>query len=204
MGAVGDDFYVAMLASLGAPATPNTLQLCRDWQRFEGGSAAWNPWNTTQWAQGATEYNGAGVKDYPDEATGISATVSTLRNGYYPSVVHAFAVDLPGHEWGLSAAIVDQINIWGTHGFAAYLRGIATPPLPPPAAKQEDDVDYVIIATQDAQGQSEGAYLVHAPSGAASGIVADNAPTVPHVTMTADGYNTFVGQLQVHAAKGGA
>ena len=133
MGTVGDDFYTAVLRSLGAPVTPNTLQLCRDWQRFEGGSASWNPWNTTSWAPGATDYNSAHVRNYPDEATGISATVSTLRNGYYPDVVVALQSDRPEDTWGEDAAIIGQINIWGTHGFAAYLQTLHPTPPPPPS-----------------------------------------------------------------------
>lgn len=156
MGAVGDDFYAAVLNSLGAPVTPNNLQLCRQWQAYEGGSALWNPWNTTQWAQGATEYNSAHVRNFPDEQTGISATVSTLRNGYYPSIVATFTADLPESEWGLNPAILNEINLWGTHGFAAYLQSIAQSapgPTPAPSPNSGGKQRVVILNVDNNGGQ---------------------------------------------------
>src|SRR5258706_11254188 len=57
------------------------------WQACEGGSATWNPINTTQPEPGATNYNSVGVKNYPDKATGIRGTATTLTNGYYPGIV---------------------------------------------------------------------------------------------------------------------
>lgn len=191
MGQVDDGFYAAVLQAIAAPATPNTLQLCRDWQRFEGGSAAWNPWNTTQWAVGATVYNSAGVKNYPDEATGEHATAATLTNGYYPDVLAALQHDLPAYEWGLNPAITDQIDTWGTHGFAAYLRGIATPPSP--LTGGHDSVNTVVIHITDAGGQ----YVVDGDGSAypANGTYADAIP------MTAADYNTFVAGRQAFVSR---
>lgn len=182
MGAVGDDFYRAVLNSLGAPVTPNTLQICRDWQSYEGGSASWNPWNTTQWAPGATEYNDAHVRNYPDEGTGIGATVSTLRNGYYPDVVRALVADLPESEWGLSPAILGQINTWGTHGFADHLAQIAKPE--PTHTRRHIMSDTVVVHVTDAGGQ----YIVDG-DGATWPANGDYAEAVP---MTAADYNALV------------
>lgn len=151
MGAVDDSFYAAVLQAIAAPATPNTLRLCRTWQGYEGGSAAWNPWNTTQWAVGATVYNSAGVKNYPDETTGIHATAATLTNDYYPSIVAAFRDDLPAEQWGLIPAILNEIDLWGTHGFAAYLAQIAQQP--PKPHKGEPMLTTIVVHVTDAGGQ---------------------------------------------------
>ena len=51
--------------------------------RAEGGTAANNPWNTTEPWPGATDYNSAGVKNYRTGSDGIRATLATLRNGHY-------------------------------------------------------------------------------------------------------------------------
>ena len=84
------------------------------WQRAEGGSARFNAWNTTEPWPGATDYNSAHVKNYPNAYAGTAATVATLYNGNYPRMVHCFRY--PGR---LSAqAIVGQCAVefdrWGT------------------------------------------------------------------------------------------
>lgn len=57
------------------------------WQRAEGGSASFNPLNTTQPLQGASNYNGVGVRNYPSAQAGLAATKQTLLNGHYNSIV---------------------------------------------------------------------------------------------------------------------
>lgn len=182
MGAVDDSFYSSVLNLIGAPLTQNTLQLCRDWQRFEGGSAAWNPWNTTQWAVGATVYNSAGVKNYPDEATGEHATAATLTNGYYPDVLAALQHDLPAYEWGMNPAIINEINLWGTHGFAAYLAQIAQQP--PKPHKGEPMLTTIVVHVIDAGGQ----YVVDG-DGSTYPANGDYPNAVP---MNANDYNALI------------
>lgn len=183
MGAVGDDFYSSVLNLIGAPVTPNTLTLCRTWQGYEGGSAAWNPWNTTQWAEGATTYNSAGVKNYPDEATGEMATANTVRNGYYPDVLAAFRADLPMNQWGNSAAIIAQINTWGTHGFAAYLQSIAKQSAKPTG--DHDVFNTVVVHITDAGG---GQLLVDS-DGTSYGANGEYANPIP---LSSDDFNKLV------------
>ena len=69
---------------------PATWKMWAAWARAEGGHAAYNPWNTTEPWPGATQYNTAGVKNYPTGAAGVAATVKTLTNGYYPGLVRDF------------------------------------------------------------------------------------------------------------------
>lgn len=52
------------------------------WQRAEGGTASFNPWNTTQDWAGATIYNSIGVRNYASREDGIAATVTTMEYGY--------------------------------------------------------------------------------------------------------------------------
>lgn len=122
MSAVGDDFYQEVMSGIGAGWSPNIAKLCQDWQRHEGGNADWNPWNTTQGAPGARDYNSVHVRIYPDRETGIHATVRTLRNGHYPAIVQAFVDDLPEAEWGRNEDILAQLGVWGTANWAAELR----------------------------------------------------------------------------------
>lgn len=76
-----------LLQMIGAPSTPSTLGAFADWMKAEGGTASYNPFNTTEDAPGATDYNGVGVKNYPSLNAGISATANTLLNGHYQKLV---------------------------------------------------------------------------------------------------------------------
>jgi hypothetical protein len=87
------------------------VRLLTAWQRAEGGSADFNPLNTTMSVPGATLYNKAGVRNYPDELAGLAATLLTLRLAYYRKVVASLRSMLlassPGiHTWGTSVATV--------------------------------------------------------------------------------------------------
>jgi cytochrome c peroxidase len=95
----------------------------------EGGTAAFNPWNTTLWMPGATAYNTFGnnehVYNYPNAAVGIVATVDTLTNGYYPAILTHFKA---GQD-GLGVCEAVDASRWGTHGAAATYRRLY--PAPP-------------------------------------------------------------------------
>lgn len=76
-----------LLRKLHAPYWRGNRRLLSAWATAEGGSARFNPLNTTEPWPGATDYNSAGVKNYPSGADGIAATYRTLVNGYYPGIV---------------------------------------------------------------------------------------------------------------------
>jgi hypothetical protein len=87
-----DAFYALVLSGLGAPINQVNLGVLRAWQKAEGGSASWNPFNTTKTAPGATAYNsnnGHPVRNYTSESQGVAATVATLKLGYYKAIVAA-------------------------------------------------------------------------------------------------------------------
>jgi hypothetical protein len=76
-----------LLAVLGATTRPENLRLLDAWQRAEGGAAKWNPLNTTFALPGASDYNSAGVKNYPRPVWGVCATALTITNGNYGGIV---------------------------------------------------------------------------------------------------------------------
>ena len=99
---------------------PQVWKVWAAWQRAEGGTAAYNAWNTTEPWPGSWPYNYEPdgvtplVRNYPSASAGTAATVATLYNGNYPRMVHCFRY--PGR---LSAqAIVSQCAVefdrWGT------------------------------------------------------------------------------------------
>jgi hypothetical protein len=84
-------WVTAFLSALGAPASAANTASMTDWISHEGtfGSGATNnPLNTTEPGYGSTsEFNSDGVRNYPTEQDGISATIATLNNGDYPDIL---------------------------------------------------------------------------------------------------------------------
>lgn len=110
-----DSFYAEVLRGIGAPVNDLNLSVLRAWQRAEGGTSSWNPFNTTMPAKGATRYgsNSAGVKNYTSREQGIDATVRTIKQGYYRNVVAALKQSNPT---GAIAAIIASPWAGGHYG----------------------------------------------------------------------------------------
>ena len=94
-------------------ASKETVKLFEAWARAEGGTAQWNPLNTTEPMLGATDYNKAGVKNYPTPIHGIAATALTLQLEPY----HSLWIDL--QHGGYTAVQLAKRNAhcfdtWGT------------------------------------------------------------------------------------------
>ena len=83
-------FLTDVLKGLGV-SSPNSSQIkfMKAWRQHEGAKATYNPFNTTQRASGATNYNGVGVKNYTNRAQGLKATLDTLNNGRYSAIITA-------------------------------------------------------------------------------------------------------------------
>jgi murein DD-endopeptidase MepM/ murein hydrolase activator NlpD len=107
-----------LLRGVGAPITPENLKYVDSWQRAEGGSAANNPFNTTQPGFGETgNYNSVHVKQYGTAQGGVEATIHTLLNGRYGNILGALrsgksamadAQALAASPWG-TGALVEKI-----------------------------------------------------------------------------------------------
>lgn len=128
-----------LLGQLGAPATPQNLKFLQAWQRAEGGSASYNPLNTTQGFNGATSYNSAGVKNYGSASAGLAATKATLLNGRYGNIVgdlrsgHAtaaqLATDVANSPWGTGSGVLKVLGsgpVKGTRTTQAAQQQVAT------------------------------------------------------------------------------
>lgn len=115
---------------------------------LEDSHATWNPLDTTEPWEGATDYNSIGVRNYPDETAGILATVATLRLDYYTGVRAALA-NPRATSYDILTAFGD--SPWGGVGNFAWrdllvspgwdyatasaveVAGSAPVPVPPPA-----------------------------------------------------------------------
>lgn len=117
--------------------------------------AAFNLLNTTQPATGTTDFNSIGVKNYASYAQGITATVQTVQNVYYPALLEALltnnATALGYGQNSPSPGVLANLNTWcGSCGYgnafvansgafaSEVFAGTATTvppgPLPPPSS----------------------------------------------------------------------
>jgi hypothetical protein len=82
----------------------------------ESSQARFNPMDTTEPWAGSTMYNSVGVRNYATWGDGVSATVATLRNGFYPRLLPLLLTPLAS-----AAAIVGcpDWRTWGTWGSPA-------------------------------------------------------------------------------------
>lgn len=114
-----------LLAVLAAPvAEPQSVRLLTAWAEAEGGSARWNPLNTTLPLYQATNYNSVGVKNYVRPVDGICATAITIANGAYNGILG----DLQAGTFTAEQIVrrhPGQFNTWGT-GAANVLRVLQT------------------------------------------------------------------------------
>lgn len=115
-----EDFFQSVLKGIGVPDSPGNISILKEWAHHEGGTAAFNPLNTTRVVnKGETNYNSAGVKNYPDFVTGIQATVETLNLNYYKAIVEALRQQQP--TWKRNQQIIAALNTWGTTNYANSL-----------------------------------------------------------------------------------
>ena len=102
-----------LLGAMGIKPSAARLSFLRAWAACEGGTARFNPFNTTLELAGATRYNRAGVRSYSDRYQGLAATLLTLRLPYYDALRKALAAP------NLSAVAIARrstvaLDTWGT------------------------------------------------------------------------------------------
>jgi len=103
-----ESMFKSILAGIGAPVTAGNLLWMKAWRQIEGGSALYNPWNSTQVKGTRSNYNKKGVQNYFTLTDGVQATISTLTNGYYPTIVAALKKGLQTQQECLNLAILTQ------------------------------------------------------------------------------------------------
>jgi hypothetical protein len=130
MGTVPNSFMADVLAQIRAPQSAVSIGNLQTWQRYEGGTFTWNPLNV--------EEDGK-VVDFPNAATGERITAETLQNGRYTAILVKLRAGAPLVSWN-DPSVIEQINEWGTHDFAAYIETLTppAPPAPPPPTGEDD------------------------------------------------------------------
>ena len=104
-----------ILTGIGATATPGNIIFMKAWRQAEGGSALNNPWNSTQTVgTKISNYNYVGVKNYFVYEDGVKATVKTITNGRYNTVVRALKKGLKDKAEALELArLVQKYDMTG-------------------------------------------------------------------------------------------
>lgn len=190
-----------ILKGIGAPDTPQNELFVNDWAKAEGGSAENNPFNTTQPVPGALgNYNSVGVKRYASPQQGIAATLATLKNGRYGSILQALrqgtdakasARALAGSPWGTGALVLKMLG--GTPGASpASPMATATPVQPAVAPRATGPSPFIqgLLATTS---QILGTAPMALPSGpslpaaAAAGALTPRIPAAPVSPSTGGG-----------------
>jgi hypothetical protein len=110
-----------LLAVLGAPRSAENLRLLAAWAVAEGGTAKWNPLNTTYpLAWGSSRYNNSEVKNYSQPTGGVCATALTLATSHQPDNTLTYGGilgDLQGGKKTAEQIVNDnaaEFHTWGT------------------------------------------------------------------------------------------
>jgi len=96
------------------------------WGVAEGSQALWNPLDTTEPAAGATNYNSAGVRNYPTQQIGLEAVYATLHNGFYAPILACLADPTGSSALALAAAV--GRTPWGTGNFSPTVERVKADP----------------------------------------------------------------------------
>lgn len=108
-----------LLLELAAPVNTHTIDAILAWMEGEGTKARNNPLATTRpGVAGASNFNSAGVKNYPTFSLGMRATVATIGLVPYRKLLaeirkgtsaHAIAKLIVASPWGTQHVPLDAI-----------------------------------------------------------------------------------------------
>ncbi len=110
-------FAEQTLLQVGIAPTYNVVDALVAWMSMENTLAFNNPLSTERiMNMSETDFNSAGVKNYPSVQIGLEATGDTLKNGYYGPLLTAMTTD----NYANVVNAVDS-SPWGTRGVAGVV-----------------------------------------------------------------------------------
>jgi hypothetical protein len=164
-----EQFSISQLVEVGFSTSINNVRSMVTWavsENANGNGAHWNIWDTEEVMPGDSDFNTVGVKNYPDEQTGLLAFKRTLFNGYYPLIINCLARSAAPAEtlnavynspWGSkpTMTLFDMVvNNWPRYGglIVGGSYGVnPDPPIPVPSLPVNEDtnmVDFIVDGTQ--------------------------------------------------------
>lgn len=118
-----------LLGSLKIKPTQPDEQFIENWLPREGTKAVNNPMATTLGSAqsgvsvpGSTNFNSAGVQNYPTYASGLGATASTLKESRYSAITGALASGNP-YTYGNQGALESEFATWSGSGYSSVTSG---------------------------------------------------------------------------------
>lgn len=115
------DFAISVLQGLGNTSpTQEIIDFVVGWSAKETGvespeytGAKFNLLNTTQPWINSTDFNPVHVKNYANYKDGVSATVVTIRNGFYPALAHCLSTN-DNSQLGdsPSSEVLHELSTW--------------------------------------------------------------------------------------------
>lgn len=107
------------IKAIGGNPSQISIEFVCGWSYFEipsmtNNTPKYNLLATTQNAQGATNFNSVGVKNYTSYDQGVQANASTLKNGLYNDLLNALINNNETLLKNPSSAMISQLNKWGT------------------------------------------------------------------------------------------
>lgn len=148
-GVSSDSWWQNILSGIKAPDTPNNRSNLSAWANCEGGTATFNPFNTTLPWPRSTCYNSVCVRNYANFQDGLSATISTIDQSNMTPIRQAlqgnynrdaFAAAIDASPWGTSGACIRTAPggpTGGAPGPGGPIKGGNYGP--PPTEKAKDD-----------------------------------------------------------------
>lgn len=120
--ATRDEWAAAFCLGIGAPATKANRQAIVSWIQAEGGTAKWNPLNSTLKVDGSWDYNKVPVQNYPSYVKGLGASVATLLDGAEmvgdPYGYRPILFNLKSNRGSIRVLRAVERSQWGTGGLA--------------------------------------------------------------------------------------
>jgi len=115
-----EQFARLLLAKIGAKPTQRNLWATVSWIQAEGGTAKFNPLNTTLSMPGSTLYNSVGVRNYKTLEQGVEATAHTLNYGADRGIYGYKPIRrrLRRSAWAKWTLLAVERSVWGTGGLA--------------------------------------------------------------------------------------
>lgn len=143
-------FTPALLAAMGLETTPWRAEFIAEWARCEGCKAIHNPLATTRWGRDDGDelevFNSHNVRQFVTLKDGVEATIDTLYNGRYPSIVQA----IRDQRFSSRGQFGSEMRVWGTMAFALEVENgwnpdaasepAPTPDAPPPSLSIDERV----------------------------------------------------------------
>lgn len=122
-------WQVQLLQHLGDDVTEDSYIVLTAWTRSVNNRGKNNPMGATHAAAGATNYNKAGIKNYPSHAAALQATVEELLLPKY-SALPVFIADPHGSHPTTGPHVNPELKTWGVNlaTFQAQLDALTTNP----------------------------------------------------------------------------